>query len=138
MLNSAIAFCCAVEPSAVSVFFPPQSAEADDELPAALEEEVPALLSLPHAVSVKAAIAVAETVVPSTLPKRLSFTYPTFDCRPQDSPATYASVVDGSRMKCERKVNRLSSFTAEGLTQGVRDIRAEDLETQLAVRPHGR
>lgn len=125
-----------MEPSAVSVFLPPQSAEAD-ELPEALEEEVPALLSLPQAVSVRAAMAVAESVVPSTLPKRLSFTYPTFDCRPQDSPATYSPLMDGSGMKSEREVNRLSSFTAERLTQGVRDIRTEDLETQLAIGPYG-
>jgi len=40
------------------------------------------LLSLPQAVSVKAATAVMETAtasgVPTLLPKRLSFTYPTF------------------------------------------------------------
>ena len=44
----------------------------------ALIEDVPALLSLPHADSVSAAIAVAESVVPSVLPMLLSFTYPTF------------------------------------------------------------
>jgi len=40
--------------------------------------EVEALLSLPHAVRVSAAIAVADRVVPSVLPMRLSFTDPTF------------------------------------------------------------
>jgi hypothetical protein len=62
---------------------PPQSAAAaaaeDDPDPDALLDEVPELLSLPHAVIVIAASAAADTVVPSTLPKRLSFTYPTFD-----------------------------------------------------------
>jgi len=71
----------------VTEFLPPQSALADAEpLPAAalvadpdaLELEVEALLSLPQAVSVSAAIAVADRVVPSVLPMRLSFTDPTF------------------------------------------------------------
>ena len=82
LLNSAMAFCCAVEPSAVSEVLPPQSAPDADALPEALDEAVPALLSLPHAVRVMAAMAVMETAtasgVPTLLPKRLSFTYPTF------------------------------------------------------------
>ena len=63
---------------------PPQSAFAD-AVPAALVPDpdalellVPELLSLPHAVRVSAAIAVADRVVPSVLPMRLSFTDPTF------------------------------------------------------------
>ena len=80
LLNSAIAFCCAVEPSAVTEFLPPQSADADAAaVPDAPDEVlVPALLSLPHADSVRAAIAVADSVVPNALPMLLSFTYPTF------------------------------------------------------------
>ena len=73
-----MAFCWAVEPSAVSEVLPPQSAAPAALLPEAALDEVPALLSLPHAVSVRAATAVADSVVPRTLPKRLSFTYPTF------------------------------------------------------------
>ena len=59
---------------------PPQSAAADDEEPdpdAALDV-VPELLSLPQAVIVIVARAAADKVVPSTVPKRLSFTDPTF------------------------------------------------------------
>jgi hypothetical protein len=53
--------------------------------------------------------------VPSTLPKRLSFTDPTFDFGlPQDSTATYSPPVDGSLTKGERAVNSLSDFTAGG------------------------
>ena len=45
----------------------------------AAEELVPAaLLSLPHAVSVSAAIAVAESATPNGLPMLMSFTCPTF------------------------------------------------------------
>src|SRR6476619_6602857 len=65
LLNSAIAFCWAVEPSAVSEFLPAQSADDDDAVPDAAEEElVPALLSLPHADSVSAASAATGSVVP--------------------------------------------------------------------------
>ena len=78
LLNSAIAFCWAVEPSAVSEFLPPQSADADAVPDAPEEVLVPALLSLPHADSVSATSAVAESVVPNALPMLLSFTYPTF------------------------------------------------------------
>src|ERR1700738_4781657 len=84
LLNSAIAFCWAVEPSAVTEFLPPQSALADaapETLapdPDALELEDEELLLLPQAVSVSAAIAVADRVVPSALPMLLSFTDPTF------------------------------------------------------------
>ena len=88
MLNSAMAFCWAVDPSAVTEFLPPQSALAalSPPLPAAalvaepdaLELDVEALLSLPQAVSVSAATAVADKVVPSALPMLLSFTDPTF------------------------------------------------------------
>src|ERR1700712_4469210 len=77
LLNSAIAFCWAVEPSAVSEFLPPQSAEAaDDEAdPDAGEEELePALLSLPQADRVSAASAATDRVVPNALPMLLSFT----------------------------------------------------------------
>ncbi len=78
-----MAFCWAVEPSAVTEFLPPQSAVAELAAPAGLAAPlvpvlVPALLSLPHAVRVSAAIAVADRVVPSVLPMRLSFTDPTF------------------------------------------------------------
>ena len=63
----------------MSEFLPPQSADdAAVPLPAAELELVPELLSLPHAVSVSAAIAVTDSVVPSVLPMLLSFTYPTF------------------------------------------------------------
>src|SRR5882672_9730403 len=76
LLNSAMAFCWAVEPSAVTEFLPAQSAAAL-WLPAGLALPlllvVPELLSLPHAVRVSAAIAVADRVVPSVLPMRLSF-----------------------------------------------------------------
>ena len=59
LLNSAMAFCWAVEPSAVSEVLPPQSAAPDADAPSrALLEAVPALLSLPHAVRVRAAMAV--------------------------------------------------------------------------------
>ena len=57
-------------------------------------DDVPELLSLPHAVIVIVASAAAGQAagVPSTLPKRLSFTDPTFDFGlPQDSTATYAA-----------------------------------------------
>ena len=57
----------------------PESSDADDPPPALVVSPVPALLSLPHAVSVRAAIAVTDSVVPSVLPMLLSFTYPTFD-----------------------------------------------------------
>src|SRR5258708_35152013 len=73
LLNSAMAFCWAVEPSPVSEFLPPQSAFAD-AVPAAglalppLLLEVEALLSLPHAVRVSAAIAVADSAIPSGVP----------------------------------------------------------------------
>ena len=84
LLNSAMAFCWAVEPSAVTEFLPPQSAFAD-AVPAALvpdpdalELEDEAFLSLPQAVSVSAAIAVADRVMPNALPMLLSFTDPTF------------------------------------------------------------
>jgi hypothetical protein len=68
----------------VSAFLPPQSAAADEEEdPEALLEDVPELLSLPHAVMVIVATAATDNSViagvPSTLPKRLSFTDPTFD-----------------------------------------------------------
>src|SRR3954468_1725602 len=82
LLNSAMAFCWAVEPSAVTEFLPAQSAADADELPEALDDGVPALLSLPQAVRVMAATAVRETAAPRgfhvRLPKRLSFTNPTF------------------------------------------------------------
>jgi hypothetical protein len=65
----------------VTEFLPPQSAAA--LLPAAglalpLLLLVPAFLSLPQAVSVSAAIAVADRVMPNALPMLLSFTDPTF------------------------------------------------------------
>ena len=108
-LNTAIAFCCAVEPSAVSAFLPPHSADADAvPMHRCRRCSVPALLSLPHADSVSAAIAVADSVVPNALPMLLSFTYPTFRLTASDSPATYAAAVDGSRMEGERTVNRFS------------------------------
>ena len=68
LLNTAMAFCWAVEPSAVSEFLPPQSAPTptDEPGPRRAVPVVPALLSLPHAVSVSAATAVAETVVTET------------------------------------------------------------------------
>ena len=47
-------------------------------VPVPVVSAVPALLSLPHAASVSAAIAVADRVVPNALPMLLSFTYPTF------------------------------------------------------------
>src|SRR4051812_46762725 len=136
-----MAFCWAVEPSAVRAALPPQSAAAEDEDPDpdAVLEDVPELLSLPHAVIVIVASAAADRVVPSTLPKRLSFTDPTFDfCLPQDSTATYAALVDGSLTKSERAVNRLSDYTAERLTQPVRDVRGEDPEIEPLVGLHGR
>jgi hypothetical protein len=37
-------------------------------------------------------------------------------------------------MKGERIVNSLSDFTAEGLTEGIRNVHAEDVESQLTVR----
>ena len=79
-----MAFCWAVEPSAVSEVLPPQSAADADELcpTRRSSEDVPALLSLPHAVSVKAATRhgrqATASGVPTLLPKRLSFTDPTF------------------------------------------------------------
>jgi hypothetical protein len=95
----------------VTEFLPAQSADEEEADPE-LEPELPALLSLPQAVSISAVAAVSESVVPSVLPMRLSFTYFTFGCRTSDSPATYAAPMDGSRMKGEREVNRLSDFTA--------------------------
>src|ERR1700761_7380005 len=79
LLNSAIAFCWAVDPSPVSEFLPAQSAaeaDADPDPLAAVLEAVPALLSLPQPDSVSAAIAVADSVVPNVLAMLLSFTYP--------------------------------------------------------------
>ena len=77
-LNTAIAFCCAVEPSAVSWFLPPQSADELDEPDAPVVEEEPELLSLPHAVSVIPVIAVADKVTKNALPNLFRSTYPTF------------------------------------------------------------
>ena len=80
-LNTATAFCWAVEPSAVSVFLPPQSADpaaVPDAPDAPLLVVVEALLSLPQAVRVKPAIAVADTVVRSALPNVVRFTCPAF------------------------------------------------------------
>ncbi|BBZ77774.1 hypothetical protein MANY_31110 [Mycolicibacterium anyangense] len=78
-LNTAIAFCCAVEPSAVSAFLPPQSAEDADEPDAPADEDDDLLLlSLPQAVNVNPVIAVADTVTRNALPKLFRFTYPTF------------------------------------------------------------
>jgi hypothetical protein len=63
----------------VSEFLPAQSADDDDAVPDAAEEElVPALLSLPHADSVSAASAATDSVVPNALPMLLSFTYSHF------------------------------------------------------------
>jgi hypothetical protein len=57
----------------VTEFFPTHSAD-EDSVPDAPEEVlVPALLSLPHADSVSATSAVAESVVPNPLPMLLSF-----------------------------------------------------------------
>ena len=77
-LNTAMAFCCAVEPSAVSWFLPPQSADELDEPDAPFDEEEPELLSLPHAVSVIPVIAVADKVTRNALPNLFRSTYPTF------------------------------------------------------------
>jgi hypothetical protein len=71
------------------------------------------LLSLPHAVRVSPAIAVADTVARTALPKVVRFTYPAFlkevpDVRPAASaipPATYSLVVDENPMADERPVN---------------------------------
>jgi hypothetical protein len=79
-----MAFCWAVDPSAVSAALPPQSAAAAaaDEDPDAALDEGAELLSLPHAVIVIVASAAADnnvnTGVPMPPPKRLSFTDPTF------------------------------------------------------------
>ena len=77
-LNTAMAFCCAVEPSAVRAFLPPQSADAFDEPDAFVDDDVPELLSLPQAVSVRPVMAVADTVTKNALPNLFRFTYPTF------------------------------------------------------------
>jgi hypothetical protein len=61
----------------VTEFLPPQSAAAAELVPDAAPEVgelVPALLSLPQAVSVSVTSAVADSVVPSALPMLLSFT----------------------------------------------------------------
>jgi hypothetical protein len=64
-----------------SVAAPAAAADADP-VPDVLEDGVAALLSLPHAVSVRAATAAADSAIPSGLPtpvpKRLNFTDPTF------------------------------------------------------------
>jgi hypothetical protein len=67
-------------------FLPPQSAEPACAVPDAPDEAlVPALLSLPQADSVNAAIAAADSVVPNALPKPLSFTYSHFPLRNSDA-----------------------------------------------------
>ena len=77
-LNTAIAFCWAVEPSAVSEALPPQSAadaEADVDAepePDALEDGVAVLLSLPHAVSVEGGDGRGSSAIPSGLPSTLA------------------------------------------------------------------
>ena len=75
-LDRPVAFCCAVEPSALMVGLPPQFSPLAEVPPVApsVSEEDPALLSLPQAVRVNAAIAAAD----KTLPMLLSFTYSTF------------------------------------------------------------
>jgi hypothetical protein len=72
-LNNAIAFCSAVEPSAVSAFLPPQPAAPADPV-TAIPEPPRRLSSLPQAVSVAPPIAVANATVANALPILSSLT----------------------------------------------------------------
>jgi hypothetical protein len=63
-LNTAIAFCCAVDPSAVRVFFPAHS--ADPAGPAAAPVDPPVLSSLPHPLSARPKV-VASSAMPAVL-----------------------------------------------------------------------
>ena len=72
---------------------------------------MPALLSLPHAVSVIAAIAAADR--PSerradALANAVELHLSHFRLTALNSPATYAAAVDRARMESERAVNRSS------------------------------
>ena len=94
---------------------PPQSADEPD---VAVDEDEPELLSLPHAVSVKPVIAVADKVTTNALPNLFRSTYPTFfrvavfaPVGAYASPGTYAPVVDGTLQEGERGVNRLVNAT---------------------------
>jgi hypothetical protein len=72
-LNSDIAFCCAVEPSAVSKFLPPHPAVPAD--PEMAEPEAPRRLSsLPQAVTVPTQIAIADATIVIALPCLSSLT----------------------------------------------------------------
>jgi hypothetical protein len=64
----------------VTSFLPPQSAEPAAAVPLALPDVPDAgeLLSLPHALRVSPAMAVADTVVRNALPKMFRFTCPAF------------------------------------------------------------
>src|SRR5271168_3976456 len=74
-LKTAIAFCCAVDPSAVTAFFPPQP--ADPASPGRSVAEVPVRLSsLPQAVDIPAAVVVANATAPKVLITLPSLTDP--------------------------------------------------------------
>jgi hypothetical protein len=72
-LNNAIAFCSAVEPSAVIAFLPPHPTAPAGPGPA-VPEAPPRLLSLPQAVSVAALTANANATAVSALPFPTSLT----------------------------------------------------------------
>ncbi len=74
-LNIATAFCWAVDPSAVMLVLPPQSAAPVGAAP------VGTLSSLPQPANTSAATAATDTL-PNALPKPSNFTCPTFASMP--------------------------------------------------------
>src|SRR5690625_5182406 len=98
-LNTAIAFCWAVDPSAVSEFFPAQSADFDPGAPAPAAPSV--LLSLPQPLNPRPRVA-ANNAIPAVL----GFIASRFLTRRSDPPGTYVALMDGNRMAGERVVNR--------------------------------